>query len=124
METWLIITFLLMYALFEFMAAFSFNYKIKMIQAKKYVKAASLGAFSTVIFTFLTSFASFIALIGDGGSGGDTSSMWWFIIAAAFMMAIGNILAMIVLKPFEAKIKEKQEKKMIKEKIEEGIENW
>ena len=124
MPIWLIILFLLMYAVFEFMAAFSFNNKIRMIKQKKYVKAATLGAFSTVIFTFLTSFASFIALIGGGSS---DSSMWWFIIAAAFMMALGNILAMIALRPFEKFIKNRElENKSLgdKKNKNERITEW
>ncbi len=94
MHSWLITLFLFLYLVLEFIASFSFNIKIKMIDKKKYNKAAFLGALSTVIFTFVTSLASIVAAIGGGSNNG---SMWWFIFAAAGMMAIGNILASILM---------------------------
>ncbi len=108
MEVWLIILFLIMYMVLEFVASFSFNFKIKMINRNKYTHAAALGALSTVIFTFLTAFASFVATIGNGSLSTD---MWWFILAAAFMMAIGNVLATILIKPFENYLKKRQTRK-------------
>ena len=110
MNIWLTILILILYAVFEFMASFSFNYKIKMINKKRFTSAAALGAFSTIIFTFLTSFAALYAAIGGG-------NMWIFIIAAAFMMALGNVTSLLVLKPFENYI---EKRKIKKNPVEEG----
>ena len=93
MNIYLMIVFLLLYAIMEFIASFLFNYKIKMIDQKKHVHAAALGAISTVIFVFLTSFAALYAAING--------EIWWFILLAAFMMAIGNMLSLLALGPFE-----------------------
>ncbi len=92
MEIWLITILLLMFGLFEFLASFSFNIKIKMINNKKYTNAAALGAFSTVLFMTLALTAPIVA---------DAQGSIWFIFAGAGMMAFGNALSLILLRPFE-----------------------
>ncbi len=91
-DIWILILILLMFGLFEFIAAFSFNIKIKMIDKKKYTHAAALGALSTVLFMTLAMTAPLVA---------DGIGAWWFILLGAGMMAAGNILAMLMLRPWE-----------------------
>lgn len=74
------------------MASFSFNIKIKMIDKKKYTNAAALGAFSTVLFMCLALLAPIVA---------DDIGSVWFIFAGAGMMAIGNVVSLLLLRPFE-----------------------
>lgn len=92
-DTWIIILILLLFGLLEFLASFSFNIKIKMINKKKYTNAAALGAFSTMLFMMLSLTAPLIATGIDA---------WWFILLGAFMMAVGNMAAMLVIRPFES----------------------
>ncbi len=84
-------------------ASFSFNIKIKMINKKKHTYAAALGAFSTTLFMTMAMLAPIIA----------AETTIWFIIAGSFMMAIGNVAAMLLMIPFDSwwnKRKEKNEK--------------
>ncbi len=87
----LLIFVLFLYAFLEFLAAFLFNIKIKMINQQRYTFAASLGAGATIIFTFLSLLAPMIAI---------ASGSIWFIFAGALMMGLGNSLAVICAKPF------------------------
>ena len=118
MNPWTLTSLLLMYGLFEFLAAFSFNFKLKAIGKKKFVRAAALGAIATTSFVFLTSFSGFVAVVG----GAEKGDMWWFILSAAMMMAMGNFCAYILIKPMEnflEKRKKKKEKLSIKKEGEE-----
>ncbi len=85
-----------MFGVFEFVAGLSFNVKIKMIDKKKYTHAAALGSFSTMLFMTLAMTAPLVA------NGIDA---WWFILLGALMMAVGNVLAMLALGPFERFLK-------------------
>lgn len=91
-DIWIIALILLAFGVFEFLASFSFNIKIKMINKKKYTHAAALGAFSTMLFMMLSLTAPLVAT-GIGA--------WWFILLGAFMMAVGNFVAMLAIRPFE-----------------------
>ncbi len=113
METYQIILLLFLFGLLEFIAAFSFNIKIKMIDEKRYTNAAALGAFSTLLFTFMAALAPVVA----AASGDESGDMWWFIIAGAVAMAIGNILSLILLKPFNKWLANRS-KKQKREEVE------
>ncbi len=108
MEYWILILLLILLFTFEFVAAFSFNYKIRMLKSKKYTLASALGAVSTIIFTFSLSLTSFVATLSL--SGGD-DKLWWFILIGAGMMSVGNILAILLLKPFENFLDKRKNKK-------------
>ncbi len=118
MNTILILFFLILYLLLEFLAAFCFNVKIRMLNIERYNKAAVLGAIATIIFTFLTALASLIGTIGGGEANG---SMWWFIFAAATMMAIGNVLASLSLIPFNNWWNKKEDSRKIGNEANEWI---
>ncbi len=85
------------------MAGLSFNFKIKAIDKKKYTRAAALGAFSTTLFMTLALSAPLIADIDSLGV--------WFIFAGALMMAVGNVLALLILRPLENFIESKKKDK-------------
>lgn len=106
MKLWILILLLILFGLFEFLASFSFNIKIKMINKSKFTHAAALGSFSTVLFMTLAMLAPLVA--------NETGS--WFIIAGAFMMAFGNVSALLLLRPFEKWISKRNES--LKEKEE------
>lgn len=91
MTTPILILVLFLYAFLEFLSAFLFNIKIKMINKQRYNVAATLGAGATILFTFLSLLAPMIAL---------TTSSIWFIFVGALMMALGNSIAVIAVKPF------------------------
>ena len=102
MENWIIILLLIMFGLFEFLASFSFTFKIKMINDKKFNNAAALGAFSTMLFMTLSMTAPIVA--------NDINGVW-FIFAGAGMMALGNIASILVMIPVEKSINKRKEKR-------------
>ncbi len=104
METWILILLLIFFGLFEFLAAFIFNIKIKMINRKQYNPAAILGSIATVLFMLMTLVTPLVA---------DQTS-FWFIFAGAGMMALGNFLASLALIPFENWVKKREAKKEVK----------
>lgn len=101
MDTWIIILILFIFGLFEFAAGFSFNNKIRMIDEKRYTNAAALGAFSTVLFMMLSLLAPLVA---------DQVGGVWFIFAGSAMMAVGNVLAVLALVPYNKWIESKKNK--------------
>ncbi len=108
MDYWILILLLVILFLFEFTAAFSFNYKIRMIKGKRYTLASALGGVSTAIFTFSLSITSFVATLSL--SGGD-EKLWWFILIGAGIMSLGNVIAVLLLKPFENYLDKKKKNK-------------
>ena len=92
MPSWLIVVLLLIgYAVFEFINGIFFNYKLFLINDKKYVETGIFNALSTLML--LTSFiVSVFFSINDG-----SDPIWWFIPLTALFMGFGNFFAAITV---------------------------
>ncbi len=100
--SWLvIIAILILFFVLEFIAAFGFNIKLKMLAKNRYTAAAVLGSISTALFMFMTLSTPLIAADIDGA---------WFIFAGALTLALGNMLAVIVIGPYERWVAKRTEK--------------
>ena len=104
MEPWMIVLWLFLYFIFEFINSILFNWKLYLVTEKKYTRAGVFGAFSTLLF--LTSIILSV-YVSTGNIGENQEPIFWIIPAAAIMMGIGNFLAALLVPHIRKFIKNK-----------------
>ncbi len=101
LKVWMIVLILIGYALFEFINGIFFNYKLFLINDKKYIEAGIFNALSTLMLLI-----SFIISVFFSLNGGN-DPIWWFIPLSAIFMGIGNFFAALLV-PYIRNILEKR----------------
>ena len=109
MEVWAIIVILFAYFFVEIFVSIFFNFKVFMITKENFKIAAINGALATFLYSGLMALSAFVAIHGLDGA-------IWFIFASAFMMALGNFFATLMVPKIHKIIKKEFKKKKNQDK--------